>query len=50
MNCGLNIYYGDELDEYLRQAVFSEVLCILKECPDSVAGEIITWLCVMAQK
>ena len=28
----MNIYYGDELDEYLRQAVFSEVLCILKEC------------------
>lgn len=46
----MNIYSGDELDEYLGQAGFSEVLCILKEGPDSVAGEIIAWLCVMAQK
>ena len=46
----MNIYSGDELEEYLRQAGFSDVLCILKEGPDSVTGEIITWLCVIAQK
>lgn len=46
----MNIYSGDELDKYLRQAGFSDVLCILKEGPDSVTGEIITWLCVIAQK
>ena len=46
----MNIYSDDELDEYLRQAGFSDVLCFLKEGPDSVTNEIITWICVIARK
>lgn len=46
----MNIYSDDELDEYLRQAGFFDVLCFLKEGPDSVTDENVTWLCVIAKK
>lgn len=46
----MNIYSEDELDEYLRQAGFSDVLSFLKEGPDSVTDEYVTWLCVIARK
>ena len=47
---GMNIYSEDELDELLRQAGFSDVLCFLNEGRDSVTNEHVTWLCVIARK
>lgn len=46
----MNIYCEDELDEFLRQAGFSDVLCFLNEGHDSVTTEPVTWLCVIARK
>lgn len=46
----MNIYCEDELDEFLRQAGFSDVLCFLNEGYDSVTTEPVTWLCVIARK
>ena len=46
----MHIYSEDELDELLRQAGFSDVMCILKEGADSVTNENVTWLCVIARK
>ena len=46
----MNIYSEDELDMYLRQAGFNEVLFFLKEGPDSVTGKYVTWICVIAKR
>ena len=46
----MNIYSEDELDEYLREAGFSDVLCFLDEGTDSLTDEHGTWLCVIAHK
>lgn len=46
----MTIYSEDELDELLRQAGFSDVLCFLNEGRDSVTNETVTWLCVIARK
>lgn len=46
----MNIYSDDELDEYLRQAGFSDVLCFLNDGPDSVTDEDVTWISIAARK
>lgn len=46
----MNIYSDDELDEYLREAGFSDVLCFSMEGTDSVTDKHVTWICVIALK
>lgn len=46
----MKIYSEDELDESLRKAGFSNVICFTKESKDSFTGEDATWICVIAQK
>ena len=47
----MKIFSEDELDQYLREAGFSDIICFSKDGPDSLNRELVTgWLCVIAKK
>lgn len=46
----MNIYSADELEKYLHESGFSEVITFIKKSKDSFTGEDTDWLCVISKK
>ncbi|MBR4447959.1 class I SAM-dependent methyltransferase [Methanobrevibacter sp.] len=46
----MKIYSKDQLEEYLLEAGFSNVISYVKESKDSFTGESADWICVIGQK
>jgi ubiquinone/menaquinone biosynthesis C-methylase UbiE len=46
----MNIYSEDDFKLFLHRAGFSDVHCFSNNGPDSVTGEYVSWICVIAIK
>ena len=46
----MNIYSADELEKYLHESGFSEVITFIKQSKDSFTGEDTDWICVISKK